>query len=369
MSSRLIRRIIAPFLLPASLLYGIAMVIRNKLFDINILKSAEFDFPVISVGNITVGGTGKTPHVEYLMDLLHDKFKVAMLSRGYKRNTKGFLLASKNSGPETIGDEPYQIFHKYKNISVAVDESRVNGVKALKEKKNELQVVILDDAFQHRYILPGVSILLIDYNRPTFKDYLLPAGDLREGRNAVYRADIVIVTKVPTDFKPIDKRIWIKKLNLFPYQYLYFTTYEYGELCPLFSKKERNIELNVLKQSKLSVLLVTGIANSGPLYDTIHSYSNKVEHIKYPDHHYYTTGDINLIKKRYNAIQAKRKIIITTEKDAVKLKKFKDMDRFVRERIFYLPVKVRFLDNKKAEFDKHITNYVKKNKRIGYLHH
>ena len=209
-----------------------------------ILKSVEFEFPVISVGNITVGGTGKTPHVEYLIDLLSEKFHIAFLSRGYRRKTKGFVQAGKNSGPDEIGDEPFQVHRKFQDITVAVDEKRVHGIEQLKKKNKKLQCIILDDAYQHRHVKPGLNILLIDYHRPLHKDFLLPAGDLRERIYGMHRANIVIVSKVPNNIKPIEKRIWIKDLNLFPYQFLYFTELEYGKLTPVFWEKQKELSLD-----------------------------------------------------------------------------------------------------------------------------
>jgi tetraacyldisaccharide 4'-kinase len=194
------RHIVRPLLLPLSLLYGLVVLIRNLLFDFRIMRSTRFKLPVISVGNITVGGTGKTPHVEYLVQLLKNDFKLAVLSRGYKRKTKGFILASKKTGVADIGDEPLQIKLKFPDVNIAVEHNRVKGVRTLIERIPKLNLVILDDAYQHRYIRPGLSILLVDYNRPIFHDMLLPAGNLRESWHNAKRADIIIITKSPDHF-------------------------------------------------------------------------------------------------------------------------------------------------------------------------
>jgi tetraacyldisaccharide 4'-kinase len=368
MASRKLRRTLSPLLFPFSLLYGIAVSVRNKLFDLKILKSTEFDFPVISVGNITVGGTGKTPHVEYLVELLSKKFQICVLSRGYKRKTKGFMLADKNSTAITIGDEPYQMYSKYNYVTIAVDENRVHGINELKKQYSNLQAVILDDAFQHRHVKPGVSILLIDYNRPMFKDYILPAGDLRESRHSKKRANIVIVTKVPDDIKPIDKRLWIKKLKLYPYQFLYFSSFEYGKLIALFHGNKRNLSLAEIKNSDASVLLLTGIANPTPLVNEIKSGKNEVIHMQLPDHHNYSEHDLRTINQKFNNLSRKNKCILTTEKDAMKFEKLIQDDSNIKNSMYYLSIKVKFLDDKQEEFDAIITNYIATNKEINRLH-
>jgi tetraacyldisaccharide 4'-kinase len=368
MASRKLRRTLSPLLLPFSLLYGFAVSVRNKLFDLNILKSTKFDFPVISVGNITVGGTGKTPHVEYLVVLLSKKFEVCVLSRGFKRKTKGFLLADKNSTAKKIGDEPYQMYSKFKKINIAVDEDRVHGIHELKKQFPNLQAVILDDAFQHRHVKPGVSILLIDFYRPTYKDCLLPAGDLRESKYSKKRANIVIVTKVPEDIKPIDKRLWIKKLNLYPFQYLYFTSFDYGKLSPVFPGKKKDLSLSDIKKTGTSVLLLTGIANPAPLLKKIQSETNEIVHIHHADHYEYSEKDLDTIRNKFNNLSGTNKIILTTEKDAIKLQNLVNLDSKIQESMYYLPIKVKFLDNKHKEFDAIITNYITTNKEINRLH-
>jgi tetraacyldisaccharide 4'-kinase len=368
MASRKLRRSLAPVLFPLSLLYGTVTGIRNILFDLKILKSVGFDLPVISVGNLTAGGTGKTPHVEYLLKLLSEKFSVGLLSRGYKRKTKGFQLAGKNSLPQDIGDESYQVLKKFKTISVAVDENRVHGIVQMKKKIKNLGALILDDAFQHRYVKAGISILLIDYYRPVFKDYLLPMGDLRETKSALSRADIVIVTKVPENMAPIEKRLWIKELDLFPYQLLFFTGFTYGNLVPVFDKVKKNTSLGEVKKDASSILLLTGIANPEPMKKTLQEYTGNLVTLSFPDHHEYTQSDLDTVQKKYTKPDHGKNIIITTEKDAVKLKQLKKVDPVLKENMFYLPVEVKFLDNGQKEFDKKIIEYVAKNKGISRLH-
>jgi len=265
------------WLYPISFLYGIGVSLRNKLFDWKFLQSKSFDIPIICVGNIAVGGTGKTPHTEYLIRFLQDRYQVAVLSRGYKRHTKGYILADSESSARTIGDEPYQIKKKFPAITVAVDEKRVRGVEnLLKLNTPKVEVVLLDDAFQHRYIEAGMNIILTDYHRLFCDDALLPAGRLREPDKAKNRAQIVIVTKCPADIKPIDYNIIAKRLDLFPYQKLFFSSFLYGNLIPVFPESGNTPrKLNSLKKSE-NILLVTGIASPVVMKEEIEKYvSNK----------------------------------------------------------------------------------------------
>ena len=225
-------------LYPFSLVYGLIVWLRNTLFDLQIIRSAEFPIPVISVGNITVGGTGKTPHTEYLVDLLKEEFRVATLSRGYRRKTRSFILAGADPDVWEIGDEPVQIKNKYPETEVAVDRKRVNGIRQLLKRIPDLDVILLDDGYQHRYVKPGLSILLIDFNRPIWSDHLLPAGRLREPAYEKRRANIILITKCPDRLKPIERRIIVKDLKLYPFQHLYFTKLTYGQPVPVFSSSD-----------------------------------------------------------------------------------------------------------------------------------
>ena len=249
-------------LLPLSWLYGLGVMVRNELFELGVLKSRSFDVPVISVGNITVGGSGKTPHVEYLVRLLKDVSQVAVLSRGYKRKSTGYVLAETDTSVEMIGDEPFQMKQKFPNVYVAVDKKRCEGIDKLTqdEQTKDTDVVLLDDAFQHRYVKPGINILLVDYHRLIIYDKLLPAGRLREPLSGKNRADIVIVTKCPKELNPIDYRVLNKAMNLYPFQELFFTTLEYCDLVPVFDDvaNEKTIPLTDIHNK--NVLLLTGIA-------------------------------------------------------------------------------------------------------------
>lgn len=332
--------------------------IRNMLFDHNILKSVQFDIPVISVGNITIGGTGKTPHVEYLINLIKEKKNLAVLSRGYKRKTKGFLIANDYSTSDDIGDETKQIKTKFPDITVAVDANRVNGVSQLIKKK--INTVILDDAFQHRYIKPGLSILLVDYNRNINTDYLLPYGRLRESVKAKDRADIIIVSKTPETLKPIDRNLVSKNLKPRPCQKLYFSGLRYGKLVPFLSDMVSAPMDWGLSVNTYSVVLVTGIARPQQLKKYLERFSKDIHHLNYPDHASFTHNKIKKILFTFNSIKNDKKVIITTEKDAVKIREIEIKDRILKESFFYLPVEV-FIIDKEQEFKNQIIDYVGKN--------
>lgn len=354
-------------LLPFSLLYGIAVWFRNKMFDINVLPSKEFNIPLIVVGNITVGGTGKTPHIEYIVNLLRESKKIAVLSRGYKRQKKGFIVASEESKSSEIGDEPRQIKRKFPDIGMAVDTNRVQGVEKLMKGAAgfDPDVVLLDDAFQHRYVRPGLSILLVDYNRPIEKDYLLPYGRLRESMHEKKRANIIIVTKTPKELKPIDRRIIDKEMKLFPYQSLYFTYLKYGDLTRIF-ERDNPFSFSDMQENKYSALLITGIANPVPLKEHLQQYFEGIEHLRFSDHHKYGPKDIKRIDKAFEKIENQNKIIITTEKDAVRIS---DSKTFFESDLplYYVPIEVGFLDGDKADFEKRINSYISNNRKSSSL--
>ncbi|WP_346855123.1 tetraacyldisaccharide 4'-kinase [uncultured Draconibacterium sp.] len=355
------------FLYPLSLLYGFAMYLRNRAYDLNILKSTEFDVPVISIGNITVGGTGKTPHVEYLVKLLKEKYEVATLSRGYKRKTKGFRYVESNSTAIEVGDEPLQIKNKYKDVTVSVCENRVVGVeKLLASEAKAPDVVLLDDAFQHRRISPGLNILLIDYNRQIKEDHLLPMGRLRESVHQMRRANIIIFTKCPDEVTPIMRRILSNDVGLFPYQKLYFTKLEYDKLLPVFDAE--SLDAGFYKEKKHAVLLLTGIASPKLIEKYLRHFSKRIETLTFPDHYNYSAQDIQTILNKFAALKAEKKIIITTEKDSMRLKNNSGLTDEFKSVLYYLPVQVKFLDEEKKSFNKKILNYVGENKSNRELH-
>ena len=355
-------------LYPLSLLYGLAVSIRNFLFDYQILKSSEFNIPVINVGNITAGGTGKTPHVEYLIRLLKYEFNVAYLSRGYKRKTSHYILADHKSTIEDIGDEGRQIKKKFPDIHVAVDRKRVNGITQLMKDVKDLDVILLDDAYQHRYVRAGLSILLIDYNRPHSKDHLLPAGLLREQAFEKKRANIILITKCPERLKPIDRRLVVKDLTLFPFQHLYFTHLKDELPRPVFKTIQKILTREEIKNMKPQILMIAGIANPRSFKKFIRNYSTQITELIYPDHHSFTNKDLDIIISRFNAIESDAKIIFTTEKDAIRLEKFSDIDIKIKERMYFIPVTVSFLNEDTDNFNQHILNYVRANKRNNILY-
>ncbi|MBN2597375.1 tetraacyldisaccharide 4'-kinase [Labilibaculum sp.] len=357
-------------LFPFSLLYGLIVSVRNLLFDFNILPSTEFKIPIISVGNITVGGTGKTPHIEYLITLLKDDYKIATLSRGYKRKSKGYILANEVSTSYQIGDEPMQIKRKFPDILVAVDKKRVNGVKNLlqSEHGNDLAAVLLDDAFQHRSIKAGLSVLLIDYNRPITQDYIMPYGRLRESASEKDRANIIIVSKSPDNMTPIDRRIIVKELDLLPFQSLYFTRLDYGNLEPVFKNDAINIINEEWGKENFSILLVTGIANPKPLREYLENFTDKVEEIQFPDHYSFEMKDIETIRSKFENLKGENKIIVTTEKDATRFYDMNINHESIKKHLFYIPLRIKFLNDDKSKFDVQIMNYVQKNKRSSNLH-
>ncbi|MCK5027983.1 MAG: tetraacyldisaccharide 4'-kinase [Bacteroidales bacterium] len=361
-----LRNILSPVLFPLSLLYGFIIYIRNRLFDYNLFKSNQFNIPLISVGNITVGGTGKTPHIEYLTNLLKSEFKVATLSRGYKRKSKGFILSTINSTDTEIGDEPKQIKQKFPDIDVAVDESRTRGINKLIQQKNP-DVILLDDAFQHRKVNPGLSILLIDFSRPINKDFMLPFGNLREQEFEKRRAKIIIVTKSPNDLKPIERRIIFNEIKPYPFQHVFFTCFDYGKITPVFGNSENKIEDNISKNYE--VLLVTGIANPKPLKKYIlENISKNIHNLEYSDHYSFKDSDFKTITRKFKEIGSDNKIIITTEKDAMRLQKFSNIADNLKESFFYIPIQVKFLNNRTDNFNQQVIEYVRKNKEHSFLY-
>lgn len=337
-------KFLTAILTPLSWLYGGVTSVRNWLFSSGILKEREYDIPIIGVGNLTVGGTGKTPHVEYIISQLGATYKTAVLSRGYKRLTKGFVLANSKSTPRSIGDEPFQIFQKFGNmVNVAVCESRRKGIEELLKLFPDLELIVLDDSFQHRWIKPKISVLLTDYNRPFYKDKLLPLGRLRENISQVNRADMVIVTKCPEELMPINFRIALKDLDLMKFQQLYFSRYEYGRLKPVFSEDSPyTADLGQLGPSD-SVLLLTGIAHPRYFVRFFRNYPFKVKVAHYPDHHDFSRKDIKKIEEKFTNMHGERKIIVTTEKDAVRLMHNPYYPKHLKAFTFYQPISVRMI--------------------------
>ncbi len=353
-------------LLPLSWIYGAGVGLRNLLFETGVLKSRAYDVPVISVGNITVGGTGKTPHVEYLVRLLKDQMKVAVLSRGYKRKSRGFLMATAETTARQLGDEPYQMKQKFPEVTIAVDRRRTHGIDTLlaTAETSDTDVIVLDDAFQHRYVKPGINILLVDYHRNIIHDRLLPAGRLREPLKAKDRADIVIVTKCPADLSPMDYRVLTKQMDLYPYQQLYFTTIDYEPLRPLFpsqAQPEADIDGR-------HVLLLSGIASPTKLRLDIEKRHTpaSLTNMAYADHHNFSSKDIRRINEAFAAMPEPR-IIVTTEKDAARLATAEGLADQVRSSLYLLPIRVRFMLGGEQAFSESIIRYIKTNSRNSIL--
>ena len=330
-------------LLPCSKIYGAITYMRNKFFDWKILKEVEFDVPVIVVGNLAVGGTGKTPHVEYIVEAFRRTHRVAVLSRGYRRKTKGFIMAGRTSTPADIGDESYQIYHKFGgNVVVAVCEDRVYGINEMLRLDPKISMIVLDDAFQHRYVKPAVSIVITEYNHPVSEDRMLPYGRLREPARGINRADMVIVAKCPKGLKPFDYRSVVNDYGLFPFQHLFFSHYVYKPLMPVFPDIATTVPYLDWLTSNDTILAVAGIGNPRPFVRHLKSYEAKVKVDIFADHHQYTKKDIEYLLERYKGMKGAQRIIITTEKDAVRLAANPYFPHELKAITYYLPIEVEF---------------------------
>lgn len=309
---KVLRKILNIVLLILSKIYGLVVWLRNKFFDWNILKQQTFDIPVIAVGNIAVGGTGKTPHTEYIISLLSSRFNIGVISRGYKRKTKGFVLATNSSKPYDIGDEPFQMYRKFNNrIKLAVCENRCEGIKQLRNNYPDINLILLDDAFQHRYVHPDISIVMMEYNRKPYEDHLLPYGRLRESIDGLRRASMIIVSKCPENIKLLDFRLIKNNLNLYPSQGLYFSKYRYGNLVSVFPDYSQYVPYLYDFDTNDVILLITGIANPRPLHKYLRHYCSNVKSIRYIDHHEFERKDFDFIVEKYNSFKGRKKIIIT----------------------------------------------------------
>ena len=343
-------------LFPFSLIYGLITGLRNMFFDWRILPVEKFDLPVISVGNLSAGGTGKTPHVEYLARLLSSSFKVSTLSRGYGRKTSGFIAASDNDSAASIGDEPMQYLRKFKNIGVFVDEKRRRGIRKILIKDPKVQVILLDDAFQHRYVKPGLSILLTDYHKLYCNDYLIPYGTLREFRSGAARADVIVVTKTPKVLSPIENRKIISDLQPAAHQKVYFSFIRYGEIVPLWTKSC----LRKPGEKYNTIVLFAGIANIYPLQDHLKRECLELTILQYPDHHQYTSKDLDRIKRIFDDLYSRNKLLVTTEKDAMRLLNPNLIGQAGKMPVHYLPIEIDFHGSDKDAFNEQILSYVKR---------
>jgi tetraacyldisaccharide 4'-kinase len=338
-------------LLPFALIYWLIIAIRKWMYDKKIFHSASFGLPLVCVGNLSVGGTGKSPMVEYLVMMLKNNFKVATLSRGYKRKTKGYALADANSTALEVGDEPMQFHLKFPDIPVAVGEQRLEAIPELLHDKPETEVIILDDAFQHRAIKAGLNILLTDHDNLFTRDFYLPTGDLRDLKSNYKRAEVLVVTKCPPGITIEEKEEIIKEINPLPTQKFFFTAIEYGK--PYHISTKLVTELNEKKE----VLLVTGIANPRPLKYFLEKNSKAYYMMQYADHHIFTIDDLKDMKKRFESIDTSNKIMLTTEKDAVRLVKF---NLAINElSLFVLPIRHNFLFGEADRFNETVTSFIR----------
>ena len=337
-------------LLPFALIYWLVIAVRNWLYDKKIFRSVSFGLPLICVGNLSVGGTGKSPMVEYLVEQLKDRFKVATLSRGYKRKTRGYALANEHSTALEIGDEPMQFHLKFPDVPVVVGEQRNEAIPQLLHDRPGTRVIILDDAFQHRAITAGLNILLTDYSNLFVHDFFLPTGDLRDLKRSYKRADVLVITKCSPDLTIEERQKVIEEIRPLPKQQVFFTAIEYGE--PYHIRARRTSGLNNRKE----VLLVSGIANPGPLKKLLEEQSKIYYMMQYPDHHIFTIDDLKEIKKKFESINGNDKIILTTEKDAVRLVKFShditDLPLYV------IPIRHRFLFDDGERFNELILHFI-----------
>lgn len=348
-------------LLPFAFLYGIVTKTRNLLFDIGFLNSKEYLTKTISVGNITVGGTGKSPHIEYLIRLIGEKYKIATLSRGYRRNTKGFLIANKDSTYTDIGDEPMQFYSKFEFVSVVVDENRQRGIENI-ENQIQPDIILLDDCYQHRWVKPQINILLLDYSTIGKKEFMLPSGELREWKSGKNRADLIVVTKSPELHSPIEHRRISSLIKPLKTQKIFFSYIDYKIIKP-FNYKAELLFKNSINLKDYKTLVFAGIAKLTPLIDYLKQESKEVLVIKFNDHQNFEPIDMIQIVEKFNEIITSKKIVITTEKDAMRLKNPRLSPLLEEVPVFYLPIEIKFHNGIEEEinFDKTILNYVQSN--------
>ncbi len=348
MRETLFKILLAPF----SAVYGLSILVRNSLYKWGLLKSAAFNLPVIGVGNLTLGGAGKTPHVEYLIRLLSPYLKVATLSRGYKRKTKGFKMVQRGDNSLVVGDEPLQYFLKYPQIKVAVSESRSIGIPMILNRHPDIQAILLDDSYQHLSVTPGINLLLTEYNKPYSDDVLLPAGRLREWRSGARRADIVVVTKCPNHLDPSDKKLMRERLDLSDHQKLFFSKYVYGPPYHLINGSRHPL------QNFDRAILLTAIADESYLLDYIEQNVEEVHTMTYEDHHAFSPHEVSVLKQQYDHLGHDRTAIITTEKDATRLILHHSYIKQHQLPIMVLPLQVEFLDDDGPLFNQEMKNFL-----------
>lgn len=342
-------------MLPFSWLYGAGIWLHNKMFDHQIKKSVEFELPVIGVGNLSTGGTGKTPHVEYLLKLLSQKYHSGVLSRGYRRKTSGYFLVEENSTANDAGDEPLQIKRKFPQATVAVCEERALGIPIMLLDDPDLEVIVLDDAFQHRRVKPGLSILLTEYSEPFTRDFLLPMGNLREPKENAARADVIVVTKCPYEITSGEKTKMVNELRQGNDQQVFFSFLKYSEAYNIFEPGKKT-DLSMVE----SALLISGIASTHHLLSYVKGKIKNVHHLEFRDHHSFTPRDLKMIAEKFQAIPSPSKIILTTEKDGVRLLPFIDFFGSQQLEISCVPVEIVFPEEEKEKFDSLVVSFAEK---------
>ncbi len=345
--------VVRVLLLPLALLYGIGVGIRHLLYRLGVLRSVRFDLPVISVGNMSVGGTGKSPHIEYLLRWLHQYVNVAVLSRGYGRNTTGYRTVTVIDTAEQVGDEPLQFKRKFPEVPISVGESRALGVPELVKRNPDTHCVLLDDAFQHLAVAPGLNVMLTEYARPFTRDWLLPAGRLREWRVGYRRADIIVVTKCPPDLNARQRQQMLIEIDPYPSQRVYFSRYTYGlpyELLRPDLRRPLDLETDAL--------LISAIANTDYLLEHLGTALRSVQTLEFEDHHYFEEEDLRNLLKRFGAMQSSNKIILTTEKDATRLELHQDFFWKNNLPVFVLPIEVAFCDDDEMVFQDDVKRFL-----------
>lgn len=353
-------------LLPISPFYGLAMSVRNSMYDSGKLKSTEFEKPVIVVGNITTGGTGKTPHTEMLLDLFNaEKIKAAVISRGYKRKTEDLIEVSTEHNSIQVGDEPLQIKLKHRENVVVVEKNRVKGIRYIFDTYPTTKVVIMDDGFQHRSVKPKLNIVLVNYHTIDKKDFLLPAGNLREPSSSLERADIIIITKTPKNLNPLEKRILKERITHDKSKNVFCTYFSYGNLYNVADEgKPSFFDKDFYAERNYDVLLVTGIANSDDLHSELKKTFKNVSYLSFADHHQYSEKDIETIKKKFSELATEKKIILTTEKDAMRIMLPSLVGLLKDIPIFFISIEVKFHHDEYKEFKHLILESTKPVKRI-----
>lgn len=348
---------------PASWFYSAGVGFRHTLFDWGILKSIEFDIPIVCVGNITVGGTGKTPMAEHLVEQLSKHYNVAVLSRGYKRKTKGFILSTPDMSFKRIGDEPKQIKLKFPSIPVAVCEKRIEGIRRLREAHPEVNLIILDDGFQHRYVEAWINIVLMDFNNPIYEDRMLPLGRLRDVRSSLERAGIFVITKCPDTLSPLDCRMVRKYLDLYPYQSIYFSKFKSADAMPLFTELTGNEPL----KDDHPVIAVASIANPDSFLEHLERKYTLMDKAIFPDHHIFRMRDVDYVEQLL-AKAPQGTVLVMTEKDAVKFMNSRKIKEATRRAMYYVSINVEFFDDQQSEFHRILSQYVSENQKYNITH-